>query len=69
MLGGLKLVRGRLDHASMGNALDDPEPLAARQASAASKHAEPRSKQVFVCCGNPDRHHKAEIDASGFPAT
>jgi hypothetical protein len=22
---------------------------------------------VFVVCGNPDCHHNAEIDASGFP--
>ena len=23
--------------------------------------------RVFVCCSNPDCHHNAEIDASGFP--
>ncbi len=23
--------------------------------------------RVFVYCGNPDCHHNAEIDASGFP--
>jgi hypothetical protein len=31
--------------ASMGNALDDPEPIASRQAGAALEHAEPRAKQ------------------------
>jgi hypothetical protein len=31
----LKLVRSRTDRASMQNALDDPEPPAARQAGAA----------------------------------
>jgi hypothetical protein len=39
------LVRGRSVPASMPNALDDPEPVASRQASAASKYAEARAKQ------------------------
>ena len=26
-------------------------------------------KHVFVYCSNPDCHHNAEIDASGFPDT
>ncbi len=53
----------------MGNALDDPKPFASRQARAALEHAEPRPKQgaVLVHCSNPDCHHNAEIDASGFP--
>jgi hypothetical protein len=50
----------------MGNAPDDPEPLAARQASAANMRSHGRNR-VFVRCSNPDCHHKAEIDASGFP--
>ncbi len=42
ILRGLKLVRCRLDRASMRHALDNPEPSAPRQARAAGRHAKSR---------------------------
>ena len=38
---------------------DKPVPLANMRSRGRNR--------VFVCCGKPDCHHNAEIDASGFP--
>jgi hypothetical protein len=51
----------------MGNALDDPEPAASRQARAALEYAKPRANPRVPLLQNPDCRHNAEIDASGFP--
>jgi len=67
ILRGLKLMRGCLDRASMGNALDNPEPVAARQAVPLANMRSLGRNRVFVCCSNPDCHHNAEIDVSGLP--
>jgi hypothetical protein len=38
---------------------DKPVPLAKMRSHGRSS--------AYVCCSNPDCHHNAEIDASGFP--
>jgi hypothetical protein len=53
-----------LCRALMGDALDDPEPFAPRQAHAAGQHAKPRSKQGVRLCSDPGGHHNAELDVS-----
>ena len=51
----------------IGDALDDPEPDASRQARTAGQHANPRAWHVFVNSGNPNCYHNAELDVSGPP--
>ena len=51
----------------MGDALDDPEPCAPKQARAAGHMRSLGRTHVFVNCGNPDCFHNAELDVSRFP--
>jgi hypothetical protein len=45
--------------ALIGDALDDPEPFAPRQARAGAN--------MRTNCGNPDCYHNVELDFSGLP--
>jgi hypothetical protein len=51
----------------MGNALDDPKPFAHDKPVPLSNMRSHDRNRVLVHCSNPDCHHNAEIDASGFP--
>jgi len=47
--------------------MDDPEPAASQQPVPLSNMRSLGRRSVLVYCSNPACHHKAEIDASGFP--